>query len=89
MTDDRAAALPRAAPPPRLEPDAISATEDAVIGVASSAPTATLGLALAALAAASSYGSGPVLALTALPMLVIANAYRKLNMWQATCGASF
>jgi hypothetical protein len=32
MTDDTAGALLRAAPPPRLEPDAISATEDGVIG---------------------------------------------------------
>ena len=27
--------------------------------------------------------------LTALPMLVIANAYRRLNLWDAHAGASF
>jgi amino acid transporter len=27
--------------------------------------------------------------LTAVPMLIIANAYRRLNLWKAQCGASF
>lgn len=26
---------------------------------------------------------------TAIPMLIIANAYRRLNLWNANCGASF
>jgi amino acid transporter len=26
---------------------------------------------------------------TAIPMLVIANAYRRLNLWNANCGVSF
>jgi amino acid transporter len=30
-----------------------------------------------------------MLLLTAIPMLVSANAYRRLNMWNANCGASF
>src|SRR5690348_18331370 len=79
------------APPPaaRLEPDAIGVAQDTVIGMASSAPAATVGLSVAALAAATAYGSGPILILTAIPMLVIANAYRRLNMWNANCGASF
>jgi amino acid transporter len=63
--------------------------QDTVIGMASSAPAATVGLSVAALAAATAYGSGPILILTAIPMLVIANAYRRLNMWNANCGASF
>src|SRR5436309_11544430 len=73
----------------RLEPDAIVVAQDTVIGMASSAPAATIGLSLAALAAATAYGSGPILLLTAVPMLVIANAYRRCNMWNANCGASF
>jgi amino acid transporter len=79
------------APPPaaRLEPDAIGVAQDTVIGMASSAPAATIGLSLAALAAATAYGSGPILLLTAVPMLIIANAYRRCNMWNANCGASF
>jgi amino acid transporter len=77
------------APPARLEPDAIGVAQDTVIGMASSAPAASIGLTLAALAAATAYGSGPILILTAIPMLIIANAYRRLNLWNANCGASF
>ena len=54
-----------------------------------SAPTVALGLSLAGLAAAAAYGSGPVIVLCGLPMLIIANAYRRLNLWSANCGASF
>jgi amino acid transporter len=54
--------------------------------MASSAPAGTMA---ATLAVASAYGSGPVLILTAAPMLVIANSYRRLNLWSANRGASF
>jgi amino acid transporter len=88
---DQPAAVAGTAPPPaaRLEPDAIGVAQDTVIGMASSAPAATVGLSLAALAAATAYGSGPILILTAIPMLIIANSYRRLNLWNANCGASF
>ena len=77
------------APPARLEPNAIGVAQDTVIGLASSAPAATVGLSLFLLASVTAYGSGPILILTAIPMLIIANAYRRLNMWNANCGASF
>jgi amino acid transporter len=91
MTDQPAVAVAGAAsaPPARLEPDAIGVAQDTVIGMASSAPAVSVGLTLAALAAATAYGGGPVIILTAIPMLIIANAYRRLNMWNANCGASF
>jgi len=90
MTDQPAAVVGiPPAPPARLEPNAIGVAQDTVIGMASSAPAATVGLSVAALAAATAYGGGPILILTAIPMLVIANAYRRLNMWNANCGASF
>ena len=73
----------------RLEPDAIGVAQDTVIGMASSAPAASVGLTLAAVAAATAYGTGPIILLTAIPMLIIANAYRRLNVWNANCGASF
>src|SRR5690242_1776972 len=57
--------------------------------MASSAPAATVGLSLAALVVATAYGSVPILILTAIPMLIIANAYRRLNLWKANTGASF
>lgn len=76
-------------PATRLAPDAIGVAQDTIIGMASSAPAATIGLSLAALAATTAYASGPILILTAIPMLIIANAYRRCNMWNANCGASF
>ena len=91
MTEPSATALPGTAPAPpaRLEPDAIGVAQDTVIGMATSAPAAVVGITLASLAATSSYGGGPVLLISAVPMLIIANAYRRLNMWNANAGASF
>jgi amino acid transporter len=57
--------------------------------MASAAPTVSVGLTLATLAATAAYGGGPIIILLAIPMLIIANAYRRLNMWNANCGASF
>jgi amino acid transporter len=91
MTDPSATTVAGTAPVPpgRLEPDAIGVAQDTVIGMASSAPAAVVGITLASLAAATAYGGGPILVLTAIPMLIIANAYRRLNMWSANSGASF
>jgi amino acid transporter len=91
MTDHFAATAAGTTPAvgTKLEPDAIGAAQDTIIGMASSAPAATVGLSLAALAVATAYGSGPILVLTAIPMLIIANAYRRLNLWKANTGASF
>jgi amino acid transporter len=91
VTDHFVPSVAETIPPPRpgLEPDAIGAAQDTIIGMASSAPAATVGLSLAALVAATAYGSGPILILTAIPMLIIANAYRRLNLWKANTGASF
>src|SRR5258708_13941048 len=90
MTNERPITVARpAALGQRLEPDAIGVVQDTVIGMASSAPAATSGLTLALLAAATAYGAAATLILTAIPILVIANAYRKLNTWNANCSASF
>jgi amino acid transporter len=91
MTDRPVAAVPgmTSSPPARLEPDAIGAAQDMVIGMANSAPTVSVGLTLATLTAVAAYAVGPVIILTAVPMLIIANAYRRLNLWNANCGASF
>ena len=91
MTEPSATALPGTAPAPpaRLEPDAIGVAQDTVIGMATSAPAAVVAITLAALAATANYGGGPVLLISAIPMLIIANAYRRLNMWNANAGASF
>ena len=91
MTEPSATALPGTAPAPpaRLEPDAIGVAQDTIIGMATSAPAAVVAITLAALAATSNYGGGAVLVISAIPMLIIANAYRRLNMWNANAGASF
>ncbi len=90
MTNEPVVSVARpAAPGHRLQPDAIGLAQDTVIGMASSAPAATSGLTLALLAAATAYGAAATLILTAIPILVIANAYRKLNQWNANCSASF
>jgi len=84
-----AAASQVSVPAPRLEPDAISVAQDTFIGAALVGPSVSVALTLAALAAATAYAGPAVLALTAIPMIVIANTYRRLNLWNANCGASF
>ena len=88
---DRSAAAANTAPAPwaRPGPDAIGVAQDTVIGMALSAPAASVGLTLAAFAAATACGSGPIILLAAIPVLVIATAYHRLNMWNANCGAPF
>ena len=91
MTNRVVTAAPAATeiPEGRLEPNAIGFAQDVIIGMGNSAPTVALGLSLAGLASVAAYGSGPVIILCGLPMLIIANAYRRLNLWNANCGASF
>jgi amino acid transporter len=91
MTDQSATAVAGLTPSgeTKLEPNAISTAQDTIIGMASSAPAATVGLSLAGLAVATAYGSAPILLITAAAMLVIANSYRRLNLWKANTGASF
>ena len=73
----------------RLKPDAIGLASATTIGMATSAPSATVAISLAAIASTTAYSSGVVLLIAAVPMLIIANAYRRLNLWSANCGASF
>lgn len=94
MTDQPATTAPGGTPavlvpPQRLEADAIGVAQDTVIGMASSAPAAVMALILASLALTTAYGSAPSILVTAVPMLIIAFAYHRLNMWNANCGASF
>jgi amino acid transporter len=62
---------------------------DWVIGAANAGPALSLSVTLAAIVAATAYGSGPVILLCAVPMLIVAAAYRRLNAWNANCGAAF
>ncbi len=93
MTDQPLTAIPRPAQVPRsrsrLEPDAIVVAQDTIIGLASSAPAATMAVTMVWMAATAAYGGGPVIILCGIPMLILANTYRRLNLWNANCGASF
>jgi amino acid transporter len=93
MTDRPVTAAPGPARVPaipgKLEPDAIGILQDTVIGLANTGPAVSVGLSVAALAAVAAYASGPVIILCGIPMLIIAYAYRRLNLWNANCGASF
>jgi amino acid transporter len=91
VTDSSTAAVAGGtlSPVGRLEPDAIGVAQDTAIGMASAAPTVSVGITLAALAAVAAYGGGPIIVVCGLAMLIIANAYRRLNLWNANCGASF
>jgi amino acid transporter len=87
--DVEAAAEPILDRQDRLKPDAIGIAQATVIGMATSAPAATVAISLAVIAATTAYSSGIILLIAAVPMLIIANAYRRLNLWSANCGASF
>jgi amino acid transporter len=89
MTDRTAYAGEAAVAQTRLEPDAVSVAQDTLIGLADTGPTVSVSFTLVALIAATAYAGPMVLLLTAIPMLIIANAYRRLNLWNANCGASF
>jgi len=93
MTEHSPTAIPmpvQVAPAPdRLEPNAIGVAQDTIIGLASSAPAATMAVTLAGLAATAAYAGGPIIVLCGIPMLILANTYRRLNLWNANCGASF
>jgi len=87
MTDQILGAAPAATS--RLEPNAISVAQDTLIGLADTGPTVSVSFTLVGLIVASAYAAPLVLIITAIPMLIIANAYRRLNLWNANCGASF
>jgi amino acid transporter len=91
MANQAKGTIPAIVPPhaAELEPDAIGLAQDTLIGVATSGPAVTVTGSVAVLAAATAYAGPLVLILTAIPMLVVANVYRRLNQWNANCGASF
>src|ERR1022692_4162068 len=90
MTEQTASPIAGMAPATsRLEPNAISVAQDTLIGLADTGPTVSVSFSLVLLIAATAYAAPLVLAITAIPMLIIANSYRRLNLWNANCGASF
>src|SRR5580698_3153051 len=72
-----------------LKQNAIGLGDAIIVGMASSGPTASLAVTLAAIVAACSYAGPVAIAVCFLPMLGIALAYRRLNQWRVDCGASY
>src|SRR5262249_58211542 len=60
-----------------------------IVGMASSGPTASIALTLAAIVGVSNYGGPVAILVCGVPMFGIALAYRRLNRWQVDCGASY
>jgi amino acid transporter len=74
---------------PGLRQNAIGLADAIIVGMASSGPTASLAVSLAAIVGAASF-AGPITILVCfLPMLGIALAYRRLNRWRVDCGGSY
>jgi amino acid transporter len=74
---------------PGLRQNAIGLADAIIVGMASSGPTASLAVTLAAIVAASSFAGPIAILICFLPMLGIALAYRQLNRWRVDCGASY
>ena len=60
-----------------------------VMGLSSSGPAQTLAVSLAGLVAASGYGGPVPILICLIPMLGIAFAYQRLNLWDQSAGATY
>ncbi|HMM94041.1 APC family permease [Phycicoccus sp.] len=72
-----------------LAAGAVSLPQSIIFSVASSAPGQATAVTIAGLVAASAYAGGVAVLITTLPMLAIAFAYHRLNMWSRDCGGSY
>jgi amino acid transporter len=72
-----------------LRVNTLSFLGNLVISLASVAPTASIALTLAAIVATTGYASPIAILICAVPMLGIAVAYRRLNMWHVNCGSTY
>ncbi len=68
---------------------ALSVVGSVAIALASAAPTASIALTLSAIVAAAGYASPVAVLVCGVPMLGIAVAYRRLNMWHVNCGGAY
>jgi len=72
-----------------LRANAIGLKDAIILGLASSGPTASMAVALSTIVGASGYFSPLTILICFLPMMGIALAYRRLNRWEASCGATY
>jgi amino acid transporter len=73
----------------RLRGNAIRARDVVVLSLASSGPTQSVAVTLAALLATVGYASFLPLVICFIPMLGIAIGYQRLNAWQPSAGATY
>lgn len=72
-----------------LRSNALNIAGSIVIAFGSAAPTASIVLTLSAIVAVQGYASPIGILLSGIPMLGIALAYRRLNMWEVNCGTTY
>jgi amino acid transporter len=72
-----------------LRADALKAGDVVVLSLASSGPTQSIAVTLAALLATVGYASFLPLLICFIPMLGIALGYQRLNAWQPSAGATY
>ncbi|MGH3398960.1 MAG: APC family permease, partial [Streptosporangiaceae bacterium] len=81
---------PQSGPPGRgLRAGALKAGDVVVMALASSGPTQSIAVTLAALLATVGYASFLPLLICFVPMLGIAIGYQRLNAWQPSAGATY
>ncbi|MHB1615503.1 MAG: APC family permease [Actinomycetes bacterium] len=72
-----------------LEANALRRGDVVIMALASSGPTQSIAVSLAAIVAAVSYAGIVPIFICLIPMLGIAIGYRRLNAWQPDAGATF
>ncbi len=72
-----------------LRSGALKAGDVVILALASSGPTQSIAVSLAALLAAVAYASFLPLLICSIPMLGIAIGYQRLNAWQPSAGATY
>ncbi len=72
-----------------LRANAIGLKDAIIVGMASSGPTASIALTIAAIVGVMNYGGPIAVLICGLPMFGIALAYRRLNHWRVNSGASY
>jgi amino acid transporter len=73
----------------QLRRNALSYFGNVGVALGSVGPTVSIAVTLAALVAVTGYATPLAVLISAIPMLAIAYAFRQLNRWRVTCGATY
>jgi amino acid transporter len=82
-------ATPEVGHPGSLKNGALGIWSSIVLSLASVAPTLSIAVTLAVIVAATGLATPIVILLLTIPMLGIAIAYRRLNLLEPNCGATY